>query len=93
MCGITGMVWTGGSPPLEPAVLRQMTEALVHRGPDDAGYYFSGLPDREWTGTAPLAPLPPGPGAAFGFRRLSIIDLSTGHQPLSNEDGTVWIVF
>jgi len=29
----------------------------------------------------------------FGFRRLSIIDLSTGHQPISNEDGTVWIVF
>lgn len=29
----------------------------------------------------------------FGFRRLSIIDLDTGHQPLSNEDGTVWIVF
>ncbi|SDD92458.1 asparagine synthase (glutamine-hydrolysing) [Pricia antarctica] len=28
----------------------------------------------------------------FGFRRLSIIDLYTGHQPLSNEDGTVWIV-
>lgn len=31
--------------------------------------------------------------AGLGFRRLSIIDLSTGHQPLSNEDGTVWIVF
>jgi asparagine synthase (glutamine-hydrolysing) len=29
----------------------------------------------------------------LGHRRLSIIDLSTGHQPLSNEDGTVWIVF
>ena len=29
----------------------------------------------------------------FGFRRLSIIDLNTGHQPLSNEDETVWIVF
>jgi asparagine synthase (glutamine-hydrolysing) len=29
----------------------------------------------------------------FGFRRLSIIDLSSGHQPLCNEDGTVWIVF
>ena len=29
----------------------------------------------------------------FGFRRLSIIDLSTGHQPLSNEDGTIWVVF
>ncbi|MEX0274342.1 MAG: asparagine synthase (glutamine-hydrolyzing), partial [Flavobacteriaceae bacterium] len=29
----------------------------------------------------------------LGFRRLSIIDLHTGHQPLSNEDGTLWIVF
>ena len=29
----------------------------------------------------------------LGFRRLSIIDLSTGHQPLSNEDGSIWIVF
>ncbi len=29
----------------------------------------------------------------LGFRRLSIIDLSHGHQPLSNEDGTIWIVF
>jgi len=29
----------------------------------------------------------------LGFRRLSIIDLSLGHQPISNEDGTVWIVF
>lgn len=32
-------------------------------------------------------------GAALGFRRLSIIDLKTGHQPMSNEDGTVWTVF
>ncbi len=31
--------------------------------------------------------------AALGFRRLSIIDLSGGHQPLANEDGTVWTVF
>jgi asparagine synthase (glutamine-hydrolysing) len=30
---------------------------------------------------------------ALGMRRLSIVDLSTGHQPLSNEDGTTWIVF
>jgi len=29
----------------------------------------------------------------LGFRRLSIIDLSSGHQPISNEDGTVWIIF
>ena len=30
---------------------------------------------------------------AMGMRRLSIIDLSTGHQPISNEDGSVWVVF
>jgi asparagine synthase (glutamine-hydrolysing) len=30
---------------------------------------------------------------ALGFRRLSIVDLAGGHQPLSNEDGTVWTVF
>ena len=31
--------------------------------------------------------------AALGFRRLSIIDLTGGHQPLSNENGTVWTIF
>ena len=31
--------------------------------------------------------------AALGHRRLSIVDLAAGHQPLSNEDGTIWIVF
>ena len=34
-----------------------------------------------------------GDGVALGMRRLSIIDLEGGHQPISNEDGTVWIVF
>src|SRR5262249_11734815 len=33
------------------------------------------------------------PGVALGMRRLSIIDLSTGHQPIHNEDRTIWIVF
>ena len=51
-----------------------MAQKLVHRGPDDAGYYLN-------------------PPVALGFRRLSIVDLSGGHQPMSNEDGTVWIVF
>lgn len=32
-------------------------------------------------------------GCGIGMRRLSIIDLSTGHQPMANEDGTVWVVF
>lgn len=33
------------------------------------------------------------PGIGLGHRRLSIIDLSTGQQPLCNEDGSVWVVF
>ena len=51
-----------------------MTRTLVHRGPDDEGYYLSG----------PLG---------LGFRRLSIIDLGGGHQPMSDREGSVWVVF
>ena len=32
-------------------------------------------------------------GVGLGMRRLSIIDLSTGQQPIHNEDRTVWVVF
>src|SRR3954469_9645506 len=31
--------------------------------------------------------------AALGHRRLSIVDLKTGQQPLSNEDGSIWVIF
>src|SRR5690242_3199218 len=34
-----------------------------------------------------------GDHVGIGMRRLSIIDLATGHQPVSNEDGSVWVVF
>jgi asparagine synthase (glutamine-hydrolysing) len=34
-----------------------------------------------------------GDGAALGMRRLSIIDLAGGHQPIRNEDGSIWVVF
>ena len=80
MCGIAGAAWSSEAAPLLRETLERMTSAIRHRGPDDAGVYFS-------TGESS------GPGAALGFRRLSIIDLSTGHQPLANEDETVWIVF
>jgi asparagine synthase (glutamine-hydrolysing) len=33
-----------------------------------------------------------GPGIGLGFRRLSIIDLSGGHQPIANEDGSIWVM-
>jgi asparagine synthase (glutamine-hydrolysing) len=57
-----------------PPVVQHMSQALVHRGPDDAGFFE----DEQ---------------ASLGMRRLSIIDLATGHQPISNEDGTLWLVF
>jgi asparagine synthase (glutamine-hydrolysing) len=83
MCGIAGAAWTGHGPPLSDSTLRRMTDVLRHRGPDDDGFYFT--PGNGVGGATP--------GAALGFRRLSIIDLAGGHQPLSNEDDSVWIVF
>ena len=45
------------------------------------------------TGVRMMRDFTVGPRSGLGHRRLSIIDLSSGHQPLSNEDGSVWIVF
>src|SRR5580692_3201986 len=95
MCGITGVGWTSDAdaPPLD--VVWRMTDVIAHRGPDDSAVYHSAA-GRRFTRHEP----PPNglaetgrPGAALGFRRLSIIDLVTGQQPLANEDDTVWIAF
>lgn len=85
MCGITGAIWTREDLAIAPETLEKMTTAIRHRGPDDAGEYRNELATRSQYG--------PVPGIALGFRRLSIIDLAGGHQPMSNEDGSVWIVF
>ena len=85
MCGIAGGIWTRPELALESSVLVRMTNALRHRGPDDQGVYEAGYHLRP--------PYEPQPGIALGHRRLSIIDLATGGQPMSNEDGSVWITF
>ncbi|MBV9100083.1 MAG: asparagine synthase (glutamine-hydrolyzing) [Candidatus Dormibacteraeota bacterium] len=69
MCGISGF-WG----PRDRALLEAMTQALVHRGPDDVGYLETD-------------------GASLGFRRLSILDLEHGNQPMSTNDGKVHLVF
>jgi asparagine synthase (glutamine-hydrolysing) len=56
------------------AAVRAMCATIVHRGPDDDGFFSDAR-------------------AALGMRRLSIIDLVTGKQPMSNEDGSVQVVF
>jgi len=72
MCGICGVIGLPASQ-ARPATER-MARAMVHRGPDDEGFE-----------EMPLAGDPAGPVAAFGFRRLSILDLSpAGHQPMVN---------
>ena len=78
MCGIAGILEHGR--PVDRDALARMATAIRHRGPDDDGFYFD---------------TPPGDGPSVGlaFRRLSIIDLGGGHQPLCNEDESVWIVF
>lgn len=85
MCGITGAIWTDPRSGITSQTLGNMTDVLEHRGPDDRGAYF-----REFESRGPRGPEP---GVALGFRRLSIIDLAGGHQPITNEDHSIWVVF
>ena len=74
MCGIAGFIDFNKEIVASDA-LKNMTDIMRHRGPDDEGQYIKD-------------------NVYLGHRRLSIIDLSMdGHQPMSNEDGTIWIVF
>jgi asparagine synthase (glutamine-hydrolysing) len=74
MCGICGQYNFATGKPVERETVQRMTDSIVHRGPDDDGFYFEG----------PLG---------LGFRRLSIIDLQGGHQPMSDSEESVWVVF
>jgi len=60
MCGICG--FTGEK---KEEVLKRMTDTIVHRGPDEEGFYSDGAVN-------------------LGVRRLSIVDVETGHQPVHN---------
>jgi len=85
MCGITGAIWSDPKKELDEPTLRRMTDVLRHRGPDDEGTHRTGFELHR--GGGPL------PGVALGHRRLAIIDVAGGHQPMANEDGSVWVVF
>lgn len=68
MCGIAGILSVHNHD-----IITGMTEALVHRGPDDNGYYHDDF-------------------ISLGQRRLSIIDLDTGRQPISNETDSLYLI-
>ncbi len=84
MCGIAGGIWFREERAIAASTLDKMVDSLTHRGPDDRGTHCE-RHQQDVTG--------PAPGVALGFRRLSIIDLAAGHQPLSNEDESIWMVF
>jgi asparagine synthase (glutamine-hydrolysing) len=72
MCGIAGIL--GENPGCRrKRQVRAMTRCLVHRGPDDEGFFDDD-------------------SVSLGFRRLSVIDLETGQQPISFSDGRAAIV-
>ena len=68
MCGIAGFTGIHNR-----RLLKAMTDILVHRGPDDEGFYSD-------------------EHVSLGMRRLSIIDLEGGHQPIYNEDKSIWVI-
>lgn len=71
MCGITGIVDKSRE---KEALIKQMAESIMHRGPDEDGFFVDGL-------------------VGLGMRRLSIIDLATGKQPITSRDERYLIFF
>jgi asparagine synthase (glutamine-hydrolysing) len=71
MCGIAGFAGTG-----DQAILRRMTDAIIHRGPDADGHWHD---ENE--------------GVYLGFRRLAIVDLACGAQPMWSADRQTAVVF
>tara|TARA_B110000879_G_C11177175_1_gene516611 strand:+ start:1258 stop:3111 length:1854 start_codon:yes stop_codon:yes gene_type:complete len=74
MCGITGILNFNPLENVRLDMLKNMTDSINHRGPDDEGHYLNN-------------------NLGLGFKRLSIIDLKSGHQPLSNFNKSIWITF
>jgi asparagine synthase (glutamine-hydrolysing) len=74
MCGICGIFFSERDGRVKADVLAGMNQHIVHRGPDDDGFFVE-------------------ENVGLAMRRLSIIDVKTGHQPLANENQDVWIVY
>jgi asparagine synthase (glutamine-hydrolysing) len=74
MCGICGIFFSDRDWHVKGDVLAGMNRRIVHRGPDDEGFFVE-------------------ENVGLAMRRLSIIDVKTGHQPLANENHDIWIVF
>jgi len=74
MCGIAGILHFDKERKADEILLKKMTDALAHRGPDGEGYFLHN-------------------NLGLGHRRLSIIDLNTGDQPMFNDNKSVALIF
>jgi asparagine synthase (glutamine-hydrolysing) len=74
MCGICGIFFSDRDWHVNGDVLAGMNRRIVHRGPDDEGFFVE-------------------ENVGLAMRRLSIIDVQTGQQPIANENHDVWIVY
>ena len=81
MCGICGKLSYGGVQ-VDEALLRRMCRSLSYRGPDDEGVFVNSKSQNSKV------------QVGLGHTRLSVIDTSdAGHQPMCNEDETIWLVY
>ena len=78
MCGINGLVYKNAENTDVQSIIGKMNQKIIHRGPDEDGFFVEHLEDKT---------------IAFAMRRLSIVDLSTGKQPIFTEDKSKVIVF
>lgn len=78
MCGINGLVYKNAENTDVQSIIGKMNQKIIHRGPDEDGFFVEHLQDKT---------------IAFAMRRLSIVDLSTGKQPIFTEDKNKVIVF
>ena len=84
MCGICGIIrWDGEA--VDPALIRAMADRMIHRGPDGEGL-FVWPPGESDRGAGRIS-------VGLGNRRLAVIDLQGGRQPVTNEDGGVTAVY
>jgi asparagine synthase (glutamine-hydrolysing) len=78
MCGINGIALSSSSRrTIGDGVVERMRDVLTHRGPDAAGIFVDARNAR----------------VALGHRRLSIVDVAAGQQPMTNEDGSLHITY
>lgn len=84
MCGICGSLTWNNANQADTGLLERMNRSMTHRGPDDEGYFVDRFASSPRSGAGSIG---------LAMRRLSIIDIESGRQPIFNETGDVVVVY